>query len=353
MINSAPSLVQHLRTAVFIAMTASAVACKTTGNQGIEGANLKDSSSIQSMRRYGDVFEITCLDGTLQTVAIAEFASKDPRDICPGVGYSECGQRVTYSNGRDLRSSNGTYYYPNGSVAITPSGRIRYLNGQNLSDSRNNLFFGNGSPLVGLNGTLMYPEGNFLRSASGAIYYPDNSPLALASGALRYPGNKQLSDDSGNFFYSDDSNRRLKSGDSVYYKNGTIARSGQSLFRFEDRKQTRSPIMIEEAIGDGAVTRGLIRFNIAPTQINYQIDLPKLHPDVAAKYDSKRNSWIFTYHLTNADFPIFLTIDNKTITKTMYLKTGYTNSTVIVDLNKSPYSCRIVNTAIQSGGSSR
>jgi hypothetical protein len=329
------------------------VACKTTETGDQAGSGLKDSSSIQTMTRSGDNFEITCLDGSAQTVSITDFPNKDPREICPGVGYSECGQRVLYANGRELRSSNGAIYYPNGSIAITPDGKVRYVSGQHFSDASNNLFFGNGAPLLSQNASLMYPEGNTLRTANGAIFYPDNSPLALASGALRYPGNQRLSDESGNFFYSDDKSRRLKAGDSIYYKDGSLAKSGQSLFRPEDHKVTQSPIIIEEPIGDGAVVRGLLRFNLTPTQVNFLMDLPKLHPGVAARYESKKNAWYFRYNLSNADFPIVLTIDGKIITKTMYLKTGYANSTVIVDFTKAPFTCRMINTAVQSTGVTR
>jgi len=329
------------------------VACKTTESEDRAGSGLKDSASIQTMTRTGDNFEITCLDGSQQTVSITDFPNRDPREICPGIGYSECGQRVLYANGRELKATNGTYFYPNGSVAITPDGKVRYVSGQSFSDASNNLFFGNGAPLMNQNATLMYPEGNTLRTANGAIFYPDNSPLALASGGLRYPGNQRLSDESGNFFYSDDKSRRLKSGDSVYYKDGSVAKSSQGLFRPEDHKPTQSPIIIEEPIGDGAVVRGLLRFNVTATQINFLVDLPKLHPSVAARYESKKNSWYFKYNLSNADFPIVLTIDGKNTTKTMYLKTGYSNSTVVVDFTKVPISCRTINTAVQSTGAPR
>lgn len=338
---------------VLAGFTVAQVACKTTESSDRAGSGLKDSSSIQTMTRSGDNFEITCLDGSAQTVAITDFPNKDPREICPGVGYSECGQRLLYANGRELKSTNGTYFYPNGSAAITPDGKVRYVSGQNFSDASNNLFFGNGAPLMSQNGSLMYPEGNTLRTANGAIFYPDNSPLALASGALRYPGNQRLSDESGNFFYSDDKSRRLKAGDSIYYKDGSVAKSGQSLFRPEDHKQTQSPIIIEEPIGDGAVVRGILRFNLTPMQLNFLMDLPKLHPSVAARYESKKNAWYFRYNLSNADFPIVLTIDGKNTTKTMYLKTGYANSTVIVDFTKAPLTCRMINTAVQSTGAPR
>ena len=329
------------------------VGCKTTESDHQAGARLKDSTSIQSMSRSGDNYEITCLDGSSQVVAITDFANKDPREICPGVGYSDCAQRMFYANGRELRASNGTYFYPNGSAAITPDGKVRYVSGQQFSDASNNLFFGNGAPLMTQNGTLMYPEGNTLRSANGAVFYPDNSPLALASGALRYPGNLRLSDESGNFFYGDERGRRLKFGETIYYKDGSVARSNQGLFRPEDRRQTQSPIMIEEPIGDGAVVRGLLRFNMTPSQVNFLVDLPKLHPSVAARYESKKNTWYFRYNLSNADFPIVLSLDGKSIAKTMYLKTGYANSTVVVDFTKAPFTCRAINTAVQSTGASR
>ncbi|MFM7076660.1 MAG: hypothetical protein ACKO3G_11420, partial [Planctomycetaceae bacterium] len=87
--------------------------------------------------------------------------------------------------------------------------------------------------------------------------------------------------------------------------------------------------------------------------VNFLMDLPKLHPAVSARYESKKNNWYFRYNLSNADFPIVLTIDGKTVSKTMYLKTGYANSTVIVDFTKTPFTCRTVNTAVQSSGATR
>lgn len=346
------------RMAIFLATGPIALAfmvssCKTGEHSDHSPADLKDSTSIQSMTRNGENFEITCLDGSTQAILITEFPNKDPREICPGVGYSECGQRILYANGRELRSASGTYFYPNGSIAIAPDGKVRYQSGQLLSDASNNIFFGNGAMLFAQNANLLYPEGNTLRTANGAIFYPDNSPLALASGALRYPGNQRLSDESGNFYYSDEKSRRLRAGETVYYKDGSVARSGQNLFRPEDHKPTQGPIILEEPIGDGAIVRGLIRFTLTPGQTNFLIDLPKLHPSVSARYESKKNSWNFRYFLSNADFPMVVTIEGKTISKVMYFKTGYTNSTVMVDFSKSPHICRTINTAIQSTGAPR
>lgn len=327
------------------------VGCKTGDKPDDSG--LKDSSAIQAMHRSGDSFEITCLDGSQQTVLITDFPNKDPREICPGVGYSECGSRVLYANGRELKSAGGNYFYPTGTMAVSNDGKVRYFNGQQLSDANGNLFFPNGAPLLSQNNSLMYPEGNVLRSSMGALFYPDNSPMALTSGALRYPGNQRLSDENGNFFYGDDKSRRLKLGDTVYYKDGSLARSGQSLYRPEDHKPAQPPLIIEEPIGDGSIMRGLIRFTITGTQFNYLLDLPKLHPSVAARYESKKNSWYFKYQVLNADFPMVLAFDGKTTTKVLYLKTGHTNSTAIIDFSKTPHSCRLINTAIQSSGGPR
>lgn len=326
--------------------------CKTSAVDG-SNSSLQDVTSIQAMTRSGDNYDITCIDGSSQVISIAEFPNKDPREICPGIAFSECGQRILYSNGRELKSANGAFYYPTGAVALASDGSARYLNGQSLADSNNNLFFADGSLLQGQNSTLMYPEGNTLRNTSGAVFYPDKTSLSLPNGGLRYPGNLRMMDENGNFYYGDERSRRLKVGDAVYYKDGSIARSGQTLYRPEDHKQTTGPIIIEEPIGDGAVVRGLIRFNILPAQFTYFIDLPKLHPNVSARYESKKNSWNFRYQLTNADYPIHLTIEGKSVSKVLYLKTGYVNSTVVVDFSKSPVMCRLVNTAAQGSSTPR
>lgn len=326
--------------------------CKTSAFNGSD-SSLRDVTSIQTMTRSGDNYDITCIDGTSQVIPIAEFPNKDPREICPGIAFSECGQRVVYSNGRELKAANGTFYYPTGAVALANDGSVRYFNGQSLTDSNNNLFFADGSLLQGQNSSLMYPEGNTLRNTSGAVFYPDKTSLSVPNGGLKYPGNLRMMDENGNFYYGDERSRRLKVGDAIYYKDGSVARSGQTLYRPEDRKQTPGPIIIEEPIGDGAVVRGLIRFNVLPTQFTYFIDLPKLHPNVSARYESKKNSWYFRYQLTNADYPIHLTFDGKSISKVLYLKTGYVNSTVVVDFSKSPVMCRLVNTAAQGSSTPR
>jgi hypothetical protein len=326
--------------------------CKTSSGTGSD-SSLRDVTAIQAMTRSGDSYDITCMDGTSQTIPIAEFPSRDPREICPGVTFSECGQRIIYSNGRELKSANGTFYYPTGAVALATDGSARYLNGQSLADSNNNLFFADGSLLQGQNSALLYPEGNTLRNTSGAVFYPDKTNLSLPNGGLRYPGNLRMMDESGSFYYGDERSRRLKVGDAVYYKDGSVARSGQTLYRPEDRKQTSGPIIIEEPIGDGAIVRGLIRFNILPNQFTYFIDLPKLHPNVSARYESKKNSWYFRYQLPNADYPIQLTFDGKSISKVLYLKTGYVNSTVVVDFSKSPFICRLVSAAAQGSSTPR
>ena len=330
--------------ALFLALILTG-ACKTPGPAD---SQLQDSSAIQTMTRSGDNFEITCLDGSSQTVSIADFPEKDPREICPGIGFSECAPRVLYSNGRELKSSNGTYYYPNGTIAISPDGKIRYNNGQQLNDNSGILYFADGSILLGQNSILMYPEGNTLRGTNGTLYYPDKSTLATQNGGLKYPGNQMLSDDSGNFYYSDDRSRRLKSGDTFYYRDGSTARSGQSLYRPEDHKLTQTPIIIEEAVNDGSIVRGLLRFTISQTQFSYILDLPKLHPNVIARYESKKNSWFFRYRISNTDFPVQLTFDGKNTNRTLYLRTGYANDTAIIDFTKTPVSCHIVNTAAQS-----
>lgn len=326
--------------------------CKTSSGNGSD-SGLRDATSIQVMTRNGDNYDISCIDGTSQVIPIAEFPSRDPREICPGVVYSECGQRILYSNGRELKSVNGTFYYPTGAIALATDGSARYLNGQLLADANNNLFFADGSLLQGQNSALNYPEGNALRNNSGAVFYPDKTALSLPNGGLRYPGNLRMMDENGNFYYGDERSRRLKVGDSIYYKDGAVARSGQTLYRPEDHKQTPGPIIIEEPISDGAIVRGLIRFNILPSQFTYYIDLPKLHPNVSARYESKKNSWYFRYQLTNADYPIHLAIEGKSVSKVLYLKTGYVNSTVVVDFSKSPAMCRLVNTAAQSSSTPR
>jgi hypothetical protein len=320
--------------------------CKKSPVNGSH-SSLQDVTSIQVMTRSGENYDITCIDGTSQVIPIAEFPNKDPREICPGIAFSECGQRVVYSNGRELKAANGSFYYPTGAVALANDGSVRYFNGQLLADSNNNLFFADGSLLQGQNSALMYPEGNVLRNSNGAVFYPDKTSLYWPNGSLKYPRNLRMMDEDGSFYYGDERSRPLKVGEVVYFKDGSIARFGQTLYRPEDRKQTPGQIVIEEAIRDEAVVRGLIRFNVLPSQFIYFIDLPKLHPNVSARYDSKKNSWYFQYQLTNAGYPIHITFDGKIISKVLYLKTGYVNSTVVVDFSKSPVMCRLVNTAAQ------
>jgi hypothetical protein len=321
--------------------------CKTSVVSNSD-SSLRDVTSIQSMTRSGENYDVSCIDGTSQVIPIAEFPNKDPREICPGIIYSECGQRIVYSNGRDLKSANGTFYYPTGNVAVAADGAARYLNGQSLADANKRLFFADGSLLQGQNATLMYPEGNTLRNTNGALFYPDKTSLSSPNGGLKYPGNRRMMDENGNFYYGDERSRRLKVGDAIYYKDGSIARSGQTVYRPEDHRQTSGPIMIEEPISDGAINRGFIRFNILPSQFTYFIDLPRLHPNVSARFESKKNAWYFQYKIPNADYPIHLTFHGKNISKVLYLKTGYVNSTVVVDFSKSPIVCRLVTTAVQS-----
>jgi len=317
--------------------------CKTNLSDSQQGSELLDSSAIQTMNRNGDNFEITCIDGASQTVSILDFAAKDPREICPGIVYSECGARVVYANGRELKSPNGSYLYANGNVAITKDGAFRYANGQSLVDSNGTMFFPEGSTLHSANKGLMYSNGQILKSANGNLYYPDNSVLASASGALRYPGNRPLIDESGKYYYGDGVNKSLKVGDTFYYRDGSSARSNQMLFRMEDRKTTQVPVVIEEAVSDGINVKGTIRFTIAQNQSSYLLDLPNLYPNMLVRFDSKRNTWLVKYKMINGDSPLQLTFDGKSQSKIVYLKTGYGTEAAVVDFTRSPADCRILS----------
>ena len=317
--------------------------CKTNLADGSENSGLRDSSAIQTMTRNGENFDITCLDGASQTVSIMDFTTKDPSEICPGITYSECGPRVIYANGRELKTPNGSYLYANGSVALTKEGVFRYANGQSLVDGNGNMFFPEGSNLYSSTKGIMYANGQILKSANGSLYYPDNSILASPTGALRYPGNRSLIDESGNYYYADGVNKRLKAGDSFYYKDGSQARTNQTLFRSEDRKITQIPVVIEEQVSDGINMKGTIRFTIAQTQSSYLLDLPNLYPNMLVRFDSKRNSWLIRYKMINGDSPLQLTFDGKSQSKIIYLKTGYGAETAMVDFTRNPADCRVIS----------